>query len=374
MKILLVPDRYAHYRRGVFEELSKNFEVKLLANFEKDHSGIEVANESEYYKKGSNWFSLKDIFIRNICFWQIGLISHIYKSDFNVLIIWGDMWRITTWLGVILARHKGKKIIFWTHGLYGNENYFRKRLRVMFYKLGHRTFTYGVLGRSLLLDEGFSCERVINVANSISNSASLISMSKSSLSDLDKLANERVELCFIGRLEQGKSLDLLIQALKLLLSGKQQDIFLHLVGDGPQKLTLESYARELGVDDKVIFHGAIYDEKTLVDAISNCCMCISPGNVGLTAITALSLGIPVITHNDPYTQMPEYEAVISGLNGWLFCPNELGDLYESITKVLDGIMVGDITRESCYRVVENTFSPEAQVQKIKEFIGANLDF
>ena len=38
-------------------------------------------------------------------------------------------------------------------------------------------------------------------------------------------------------------------------------------------------------------------------------MCVSPGNVGLTAIHSLTYGTPVLTHDNFNFQMPEAEAI-----------------------------------------------------------------
>jgi glycosyltransferase involved in cell wall biosynthesis len=60
-------------------------------------------------------------------------------------------------------------------------------------------------------------------------------------------------LLFVGRLMPQKGIDLLIEALSKLPA----DIGLDVVGDGPDRLSLESRAEELGVGARVRFHGAV---------------------------------------------------------------------------------------------------------------------
>lgn len=69
------------------------------------------------------------------------------------------------------------------------------------------------------------------------------------------------------------------------------------------------------VDKNVWFYGSCYDEQTNAELIYNADMCVAPGNVGLTAIHAMTFGCPVITHSDFKWQMPEFEAIHPGKTG-----------------------------------------------------------
>jgi glycosyltransferase involved in cell wall biosynthesis len=45
---------------------------------------------------------------------------------------------------------------------------------------------------------------------------------------------------------------------------------------------------------------------------------VVPGAAGLTVIQSLQHGVPVVTHGDAHSQMPEFEAVIPARTGSLF--------------------------------------------------------
>ncbi len=76
------------------------------------------------------------------------------------------------------------------------------------------------------------------------------------------------------------------------------------------------------LQDRVNFFGASYDEELNYRLIACSDCCISPGEVGLTAIHSLMYGTPVITHNNFDQQMPEYEAIIPKYNGDYFNFND----------------------------------------------------
>jgi glycosyltransferase involved in cell wall biosynthesis len=74
---------------------------------------------------------------------------------------------------------------------------------------------------------------------------------------------------YMGRLSKAqKNLGSLLEAFESLHC--QQDVELHLYGDGPDRSSLEALTEGLGISEQVFFHGR-YDHRTdLPDIISNC--------------------------------------------------------------------------------------------------------
>jgi glycosyltransferase involved in cell wall biosynthesis len=60
---------------------------------------------------------------------------------------------------------------------------------------------------------------------------------------------------FVGRLVPYKGVDLLLQAAAAFLT--RNELELHIIGDGPERESLEALAQRLGVEKNVIFHGWI---------------------------------------------------------------------------------------------------------------------
>ena len=69
-------------------------------------------------------------------------------------------------------------------------------------------------------------------------------------------------LLFVGRMMTYKGLPLILDALKLLMDGGQ-DFRMVFIGKGPDKEKMEQKARSLGLSDKCIFVGPIYDRDQL---------------------------------------------------------------------------------------------------------------
>ena len=69
-------------------------------------------------------------------------------------------------------------------------------------------------------------------------------------------------LLFVGRMMTYKGLPLILDALKLLMDGGQ-DFRMVFIGKGPDKELMEKKARSLGLGDKCIFVGPVYDRDEL---------------------------------------------------------------------------------------------------------------
>lgn len=102
-------------------------------------------------------------------------------------------------------------------------------------------------------------------------------------------------MLYLGRISQEKSIDLLLHMLAHLVE-RRSDVVLMLVGRGPQSEELEELARELHVDDRVIFAGAVpHDQVAHYMAAAD--LFTFPSIVetqGLVLVEALAAGTPVV--------------------------------------------------------------------------------
>jgi glycosyltransferase involved in cell wall biosynthesis len=138
-----------------------------------------------------------------------------------------------------------------------------------------------------------------------------------------------------------------------------------IIGDGDVKEDLESLAKKLVVD--AYFFGACYEEEKISEFMSNAGLCVSPGNVGLTSIHAMSYGIPVCTNDDFKNQMPEFEAIKPWETGCFF-EKEKENLAEIISKWFERSPSREKVRTNCYDVVDNFYNPNMQLEVLRKAI------
>ena len=124
-------------------------------------------------------------------------------------------------------------------------------------------------------------------------------------------------IVFFGRISFEKNIDVLLDAVKILLDKKQKLQFV-VVGSGPAESFLEKKARELGIQKNVEFAGVLRNEK-LAQKIASCHCCATASTIetqGLTILEGMAAGLPCI--GTDFLAIPA--SVKENKNGFLFPP------------------------------------------------------
>ncbi len=109
--------------------------------------------------------------------------------------------------------------------------------------------------------------------------------------------NEKV-IGYIGRMSPGKNLLDLINIFNLLYKD-YKNIRLLLIGDGPQKIELENYAKTLTSSSKIEFLGYRDDRLKLLKEINLFCMTSALEGTPRCLMEAMTMGVPVVGYNVP---------------------------------------------------------------------------
>ena len=143
-----------------------------------------------------------------------GAIIEIIKKRPDIIILLGEMNVISNWLIAILSKYLKIEVIFWGHGLYGNEKLFKKFLRITFLNLADKHLLYGKRAREIMIKNGFNSSNLFLIYNSLDFEKQNRHYQKLKNS-LKEDENEDLKLIFIGRY-QNKRLDILVNAIKKL--------------------------------------------------------------------------------------------------------------------------------------------------------------
>jgi glycosyltransferase involved in cell wall biosynthesis len=79
---------------------------------------------------------------------------------------------------------------------------------------------------------------------------------------------------------------------------------------------------------------------------------------------ALAYGIPVITHDNPDLQMPEWEAIKPGVTGALFRYGDSRDLARIIKEWLERDTPHEQVRANCYEIIDRYYNATYQTKMI----------
>lgn len=364
MKLCNIYNSAAHYRRAIFSRIDKEFDC-AWAFGRKPLGGADIESMNpEEFRNFLGYLDNRRIF--GNWYWQKGVLKLLFKN-FDTYLVLGEPFCVSTWVFCGLAKLiPGKRVFFWSHGWYGRETFVKRVMKKVFFRLGNGVFLYGNYARELMIKEGFSPEKLWTIHNSLAydEQLKLRKTLKPSTIFREHFGNENRTLVFVGRLTQTKRLDMILDALAILRE-RGMNLNLVLIGDGAARKSLEQKTQELGLEKNVWFYGACYEEDKISELMYNADLCVSPGNIGLTAMHALMFGCPSITHDDFKNQMPEFEAIIPGKTGAFFERGNVESLATTIEKWFSENRSREDVRKACYAEIDASWNPEFQIEVLK---------
>jgi glycosyltransferase involved in cell wall biosynthesis len=366
-RIAVVYDFFPHYRRAVLQELDRNgrYEYTFFGNKEVSRGNIEAVGQDTVkdFRRTASRYIGPFLFQRGILF---------PRGTFDVVIYLGNSYFITTWFSAAWMRACGAKVLFWTHGWLRNEQGIKRHVRNAYYRLAHGLLLYGERAKSIGINEGFDPETLTVIFNSLDFERQLALRESRTEDDRQRVRSELFKIperpCLVcsARLTRECRFDLLFDAARILRE-RAIEVNVLLIGDGPERESLEKIADANAIP--VTFVGACYDEERLCELITSCDLTVSPGKVGLTAMQSLAFGVPVITHGDLESQMPEAEAIVPGVNGDYF---RKGDSQHLAEKIAEWIRLSDSNQNmaaACIESMRARYTPARQRQLIEEAIA-----
>lgn len=360
-----------HYRENIYRKIDQSFDTRFyFGRSVPGHKGNSRIKKLDFGifrhkpKEFSNMNLLGRFPWRNK-FLRVG----ISRSD--IVLVTGDLCYSYLPLA-ILCRLTGKRLYGWGHG--------PKRRQGTFYfiydyilRMMAGYFTYGENGRRRMIELGYDPEKIHTIYNSLNDGVSP-EVRKGLKSDIltCHFGNEDPTLLFIGRLTPQKKLDRILEiAADHRKSGIQYNILF--IGDGPELPELKRCSESVGLTPYVWFFGESHDERVIGELMYNCDLLCSPGNVGLSALHAMSYGVPVASHSDFETQMPEYETIVEGKTGFLFNRDEEKDLSDKLAEWLTthtSVEARDRVRQACFDMIDTKWNSRNQIEILKRVLGS----
>tara|TARA_R110002051_G_scaffold303610_1_gene372565 strand:+ start:17482 stop:18657 length:1176 start_codon:yes stop_codon:yes gene_type:complete len=361
-----------HYMEPLILQLleSDDFDFRFSCG-KNENNGIQTIDfSSPKFQAHSNKINnnIKNIWIKNkYLVWQGGVIKQcLFGKKIDLMILLGEAQLFSNWVAAIVCRIRGINIAFRGHGLYGNEGFSKKLLRTTFYKLAKANMVYERRSKNILIKNGFKENKIHVVFNSLnyyyqkSQRQKYTGVDKSDVFHFFNNPNLPV-LIFSGRLTKAKKLEMLLETCKLINNTNEYKVNVLIIGDGEDSENLHNFAEANLPQGSFKFYGSCYDEEIIGEFFSKADLCVSPGNVGLTAIHSLSYGTPICTHNNFGNQGPEAEAIEDNVTGFYFEENNVEDLF---TKTLSWInknpnKSNDLI-QNCYTIIDKYYNPGFQ--------------
>ena len=170
------------------------------------------------------------------------------------------------------------------------------------------------------------------------------------------LPPRRTVIGWIGRLIPIKGCDIFLESLELLAS-ESDDWTGVVIGDGPERASLEKQARSLGIANRVRFAGSVPEAARVVRAMDIFALSSRSEGTPMTILEVMGAGIPVVA--TAVGGVPD--VVDPPRGGWLVPPEDPRQLARAILEAIDSRREreqrGRAARERTHRV----YGPEAWV-------------
>jgi glycosyltransferase involved in cell wall biosynthesis len=366
-KILFFTNIFPHYRFAIWKKLINSnqfiFDIYFSPTNPLNIPAPDLKNLFDDQEKAKLHF-LKNYWLnKKVLIWQSEVLRLTAFSKFDYIMLLGEMYIISSWIACLIAKIRGKKIYMWSHGLYGNESYIKKHIRLNFLKLADVIFLYENRAKKLLVKNGFD-ERTLDVVyNSLdfdTHQKHYNQLKKEDSTYFKKLFKDESlpTIIFIGRITEKKKIDILIGAINKLNQTKASYNLL-IVGEGENLEFYKASSQKCIESGWLNFYGKSYNTEETGQLIYNSDLCVSPGNIGLTAVHCLSYGTPVASHSNYKNQMPEVETIIDGENGFLFEENDHVDLANKINLWFS--KKHKLDKDEIRKIVVEKYNPDNQL-------------
>lgn len=275
---------------------------------------------------------------------------HIYMNPlvasrmlFRALIFRREYWFVVSWMNwytkllLMISFVTRRRMNFWFDLPATAQNGKRRREREIaewvlrksptkVYCLGQNTVQY-------FLERRFKQERLVSLP--VVLEPNLVAPSSEEVSQMREKLGIPISTFVVStgsRLIFEKGFDLLIDSIALLDRAILSNIYVIIVGDGPEKSQLLSQISNLGLEDVIVIEGWMQEDEyrkmfQIADVIVHPARLDAYGGISLMA---MSEGRPII---GTYTAGSAQDIVEDGLNGWLYSAEDIESLTNLLTKV-----------------------------------------
>jgi len=338
-----------NYRVPFFDLLTSACEggMSLFTGLPHPSEGITTAQQLQItnYKLGQNIHLFGGSLY--LCY-QLGLIDWLKEWNPDALIVEANARYLSTSSAVKWMHQRGRPVIGWGLGsppLAGPLAGFRQMRRLLFLKQFDELIAYSERGADEYAQLGFPKARIFVAHNSVSPLPSLPLPSRPLAFD------PRPNILFVGRLQARKRIDHLLKACAQLESNPR----LTIIGDGPERNSLELLAKEIypGVEFIGAKHGV-----GLKPYCMEADLFVLPGTGGLAVQEAMSYGLPVIVAQGDGTQ----DDLVRKENGWQIPPDDFEALISTMKDALSDVARLRRMGTESYRIVKEEINIEKMVE------------
>jgi len=371
-KIMIIQRIFTYYRKGIFDYLSKKY--NLIVVHSKNKSGIKQVKTNYSKLVSSIKLSKKETNV------FLNVAPSIIKYNPEIIIHEFSIGIISLFIVLILKRILNFKLILWSHcynrriGFDPKKN-FTDKIRLFFIKHADSILIYTENDKKFF--NNYITENKIYTANNTLDTKKLsVIKSKLKKQDLSVLKRKigfkhKYNIIFLGRLLKSKRPELLIDIYNILKSKLNNDIGFHIIGYGPMYKVLKKKIENTDYENNFFLHGAIFEYEKNSIYIYCSDLLLLPGELGLSVIHSFCFEKPVFSFKKgvkgPY-HGPEINYVKHGKTGFLAENNNINKLSMFIYKYLINKKLQESIKENINNLIKNECSLKIMLKNIDNCI------
>ncbi len=275
----------------------------------------------------------------------------------NVLIVEANARYLSTPIAIQWMKSRGLPVIGWGLGA-PSAGKAESILRNNFLNSLDAVIAYSKAGAQQYADCGISPRRIFVAANAVAHRPTQAAPERP-----NSFKGGKPHLLFVGRLQERKKLDLLLQACAGLPT--QLTPILTIIGDGPDRASLERLAKT--VFPSAHFAGAKHGAE-LDPYFNQADLFVLPGTGGLAVQQAMAHALPVIVGQADGTQ----GELVRPENGVLLPTANLETLTTVLTSTLSDVVKLRAMGQASYRIVSEEVNLEAMLDSFAKAIKSVL--
>lgn len=268
----------------------------------------------------------------------------------------------TNILGFLVAKLSGIPIITTVHGLYSIriKTEIPLQLSLMLLRYFNRVIAVSDYITAELKRKKVPSKKIITIRNVPADNIEIYPLNTSVFREEIGISSSTKIIGFVGRLEQVKGCDQLIQAVSKIHS-TNLEFCLVVVGEGPERESLDFLVRKLGLRNNVHFCGFRNDPINVFQSLDLFVLPSLSEGIPLALLEAMSLGVPVVaTH---VGGVPE--VIKNRLNGILVPPKDPEALAEAIVESLSRPHETAKRGLEAKKTIANGFNTEKWIEEIQ---------
>jgi glycosyltransferase involved in cell wall biosynthesis len=360
-KIAIIANIIPTYRESFYKKIlsNKNYEIKIFV--QKD---LPEKIKTVHHKFKKNVFLCKYFSLGNekLVLTYLPLLKIL--KNFDIFVVEGNPRYLSHFFLATLLLFFNKKVILWTMVHSSNNNFFRESIRLWWTKFFKYIFVYTDYEKKILINKNFNKHVIFPMNNGIDQDK--IDRITDKIKKRIQTQNNTFLSC--ARLIKKNKFELAISAFAEI-SKLKKDFKWIIIGDGGEKRSLKKLVISKKLQKKIIFKGAIYNEKKLAPYFLKSICLIHPSKIGLTLMHAFGYGLPVITHSSKEFHNPEIAAFKNNHNGLFFKMDDVNSLKKCIIKFLNKNNLKRKFSKKCLDVVKHKYNSQVMATNFVKLVN-----